>query len=419
MAKIVLRAGKVASKIIIPFVVLGLIFFSVKMLTPAKAQTEPEQSALADELALAETYQEQGQYAEAEQIYQSIIEQNPLTDYDLEAQTQLAILYINWNKSAQADAALEQLKSNFYDHPDIAWAVCNIADRYWELEQYEKARRLYQLAVDNWPDSEVAISSQADIAACNIRLGDAAAAEAAIEKLLAEFSESELVAEAVHNIVDEYLSLQQYEKARQLCQYVLENRHSSEDAVWLQAGLAISYNGLGDDMNAQVAIDNLLADFNDHPDLPYALFQVGEQYAVKATDLKKQGLETEAKEFFRKAVSVWERVIQEFPDCDTVPRAYYCSAGCYELELSEYEKAIEYYQKVLDNWPYFDYRRASYAQFGIARCYQNLEKSGRISPEEASIRIIQACNNLISNYPDTNPVILQAAHKLLDKYHSE
>jgi hypothetical protein len=65
MAKMVLRTGKVAIKIILPFIVLGLIFFSIKILTPAKAQIEAAQSQLADELALAETYQEQGRYAEA------------------------------------------------------------------------------------------------------------------------------------------------------------------------------------------------------------------------------------------------------------------------------------------------------------------------------------------------------------------
>jgi len=55
MAKIILKAGKVAIKIILPFVVFGLIVYSVKMLTPAIAQTEPEPSEVADEFALAET----------------------------------------------------------------------------------------------------------------------------------------------------------------------------------------------------------------------------------------------------------------------------------------------------------------------------------------------------------------------------
>jgi len=144
MAKIILRAGKVAIKIILPLVILGLIFYSVKMLTPAKAQTESEQSELQDELALAETYQGQGRYAEAEQIYQGIIEQYPLTDYHFEAQRQLTILYINWDKPAEADAALEELTSIFYEHPGIAQSVYDIASGFKHSRQLlrdEKIRK--------------------------------------------------------------------------------------------------------------------------------------------------------------------------------------------------------------------------------------------------------------------------------------
>ena len=398
MAKIILRAGKVAIKIILPFAILGLIFYSIKMLTPARAQIEPEQSALADELALAETYQEQGHYAEAEQIYQGIIERYPLTDYDFEAQKQLTILYINWDKPADADAALEQLTSSFYGHPDIARAVCDIADQYyWELEKYEKARELHQHVLDNWPDSKVAILSQADIAACNIRLGDAPNAEAAIEKLLAEFSESELIAEAARNIVDEYLSLQQYEKARELCQYVLENWPSSKDTVCLQAGLAISYSGLGDNPNAQVAIDSLLADFNDHLDLPYAMFQVGEKYYMKALQLEHQGLDTEARDYFAKAIAVSEKVITELPGSTATADSYYLSAVCYR-RLVEYEKAIECYQEVIDSWP--DYERACSVQFSIGRCYEKLEESGDLNESEANALIEQAYRRLLESYPE-------------------
>jgi len=405
MAKIILRTGKVAFKIILLFAILGLIFFSIKILTPARAQIVPDASELSDDFALAETYQEQGNFNEAELIYQGITEQYPGTDDALAAQTQLVILYINWDKAADADAALEQLTSSFYGHPDIARAVCDIADQYyWELEKYEKARELHQHVLDNWPDSKVAILSQADIAACNIRLGDAPNAETAIEKLLVEFSESELIAEAARNIVDEYLSLQQYEKARELCQYVLENWPSSEDAVWLQAGLAISHSGLGDGTNAQVAIDSLLADFNDHLDLPYAMFQVGEKYYMKALQLEHQGLDTEARDCFARAIAVSEKVITKLSKSTADPYylsatadSYYLSAVCYR-RLGEYEKAIERYREVVDSWP--DYERACSAQFSISVCYEKLEESGDLNESEANALIEQAYRRVLESYPE-------------------
>ena len=364
---------------------------------------------LVDAAAQLEQADENNSYEQAEAVYNSIVADYPGTDDALEAQKQLVILYISWGKPTQVEAAFEGLVAEFSAHPDIARAVCDIADQYyWELEKYEKARELHQHVLDNWPDSEVAILSQADIAACNIRLGDAPNAEAAIEKLLAEFSESELIAEAARNIVDEYISLQQYEKARELCQYVLENWPSSEDAVWLQAGLAISHSGLGDDPNAQVAIDSLLADFNDHLDLPYAMFQVGEKYYMKALQLEHQGLDTEARDYFAKAIAVSEKVITELPESTATADSYYLSALCYR-RLGEYEKAIEYYQKVVSNWP--DYERACSAQFSIGRCYEKLEELGDLNESEANALIEQAYKRVLESYPEC-PLAADAWGKL-------
>ena len=159
MAKIILRAGRVAIKIIIPFAILGLIFYSVKVLVPAQANVESFPEELAAQFEQAETYQEEGQYGEAEQIYQDIITQYPGTDGALAAQRQLTILYINWNKPAEADAALEELTSSFSEHPGIVRSVCEIADRYLDTNP-AKALELYQYTMENWPSSEDAMWMQ-------------------------------------------------------------------------------------------------------------------------------------------------------------------------------------------------------------------------------------------------------------------
>ena len=65
-----------------------------------------------------------------------------------------------------------------------------------------------------------------------------------------------------------------------------------------------------------MAIDNLIADFNDHAGLPTAVFVIGEEYYYKAVFLRQnEGLYEEAKEYYRKTLAVWERIIMELPSC--------------------------------------------------------------------------------------------------------
>jgi len=413
MAKMILRIGKISFGALGVIVIVGLVIYSARFLTFAEDPVIEQE--VAELTASARAYQANEQYAEAEQIYMDIIRQYPGTDYALNAQKDLAFVYIQAGNDSAAGQAIDTLKNDYTGHPELFTNIYEFAKYYRRRGKLDKARELYQYVFENCPDSDLAAKSLRWVASCEIESGNYSAAEQAIDTLKNDYAGHPELG-WLYKLGDEYRRQKKYEEAKQLYQYILDNYPDSEYLIWAKAGIIQSDIALGNDPNITEELDGLIADFVDNPGLPEALCIIGEDYGVKASELKKKGLETEADEYFRKAVSVWERVIHEFPNSDLVPRAYYCSAGCYGHELAEYEKAIEYYQKILDNWPYFDYRRASYAQFGITRCYQNLEKSGRISPEEAATGIIQACNNLLANYPETNPAILQAARKLLDKY---
>ena len=77
--------------------------------------------------------------------------------------------------------------------------------------------------------------------------------------------------------------------------------------------VTISNIALGDDEAVQAIIDSLIADFNDHPDLPGTLFSLGEEYYKKAYRLENEGHYEQAKEYFQKAIVALERIIREFP----------------------------------------------------------------------------------------------------------
>lgn len=97
---------------------------------------------------------------------------------------------------------------------------------------------------------------------------------------------------------------------------------------------------------------------------------------------------------------MWERVIQQLPLSSAyTPRACYTTAVVYSQELGEYQKGIDYYQQVVDNWP--DYAFAWHAQFFVGKYYEKLRNSGGIADSEANPKIEQAYISVVEKYPDS------------------
>jgi tetratricopeptide (TPR) repeat protein len=155
-----------------------------------------------------------------------------------------------------------------------------------------------------------------------------------------------------------------------------------------------------DDSAALAAVEELIADFKDEPDLPQSLWQIGQQYYNNAVRYYRADLKEQARDYYRKAIALRERTIQESPHSDVVPKAYFTAAIIYSQELHEYEKGIEYFQKVLDNWP--DYKYACDAQYSIGRYYERLRNSGGISAAEANPKIEAAYQAVVEKYPDSD-----------------
>ena len=303
---------------------------------------------------------------------------------------------------AAAEAAVKKLLSDFSTDKSLPAAVLGIAATYRKSARYQKAIELYQYILEQWPDDEVSIHAQKGIVNSNIALGDEAAAEAAVNKLLTNFNDNPLIARAVWDTGQYYRESKKYEKANEFDRYVIDHWPKSEYVMWAKMDMAKTDIGLGNDAAVEKTIDILIADFNDHPELPTAIFILGEEYYNKAFNTKGDTNSPDARpeEYYRKALAIWERIIQKLPPSPTTPQAYWCSAVVYSQELGEYQKGIEYYQNVVDTWP--DYEYAWHAQFFIGMYYEKLRDSGGIPESEVNPKIEQAYKAVVEKYPDSN-----------------
>lgn len=444
----------------ITLVLFGFTLMAEKCFADAAAQLEQ-----------ARIYADSGNFNEAEATYQNIITAYAGTDYALEAQKGLTILYINWYKPAQADAAFKELVADFSGNDGAAEAVYDIAESYGLMYKYEKAEELFQYVLENWTDSEPAVWSRVDLAVLNISLGDDLGVQVHVEKLLTNFPQDGHISGALNEIADAYRRVQKYEKARELYQYaldrqpqvrdaiwseaclvgldvvlgddataqsaieklltefsehqdtpailndlafdcvvlkkceeaqelyqyVIENWPDDNQAIWAQSGLGMASAALGNETAVQAAIYRLIADFNGDPNLPEAVSQIAEPYYDEAFRKQSEGLESQARNYFQMAITIAELVKSKVPDFVIEPDTYLWEGACYS-ELGEYEKSIECYQKVVDDYP--GHPMAWHALFMVGRSYEDLKESGVLSKSEADARIKAAYEQLLRDYPD-------------------
>ena len=350
----------------------------------------------AAELEHAESYHRIWNYEPAEAGYKGVYEKYPGTNYALDAYKKLIHMYIEWGKGQQADTALQQMLTDFADRPDdTAKAVLYVADECVWSAKYEKARELYQYVIDNWPQHKLPIWSQAGLVISNAGLGNMQAADAAFNKLTTEFSQDEDLPVAVHNIAEEFIWLKRYEEARQLYQYVLDNRSQSKYVIKSRAGIAASNVNLGRLEEPYAIVDELLADFPGHSELSPAIFLIAEQYYNKTAGEgnKDPG---KVRDNLQKVITLCERVINRFPASDSTPEIYDMAADCYR-QLARYGKAIECYREIVSNWP--DYEHAWNAQFQIGYCSQQLKDTGVIPRSLADSVTKAAYEQVLKKYP--------------------
>lgn len=367
---------------------------------------------------IAGGYEKAQKYEEAKSIYTLIAQQYPgswcagKAQLDVPRVDILSLIHSGEDRAAQS--AIDSLIADFPAHSDLPELLYNIAETYRGLKKYGDARKLHQRVVDNWPDSERAIWSQRGVIFSSIGLGDDAGTEAGIEKLLMQFSSNKLIAKMVYQVAGE-LNNKNDQKAQELYEYVIDKYSSSEFVPLARVNIGDIKLRLGDDKAARVIFDRVLADFAGHPVLTRAVDLMAYGYYRKALLKDKKGFDEQANWYYQKTIAECERIITQLPETRYITaEACYFSAVCYS-RLGQHEKAIEYYQKVVDNWP--EYKLAWLAQFKVAKTYKWLLRFGVMSESEAEAAITVTFEQLLASYPDCPAA--SAAHKWLNYYHKK
>jgi len=364
----------------------------------------------------AEKYRKAKKYEQAGDIYQQVAQHHPrpdsngITRAQLDASRMDILSFMEWGDDPNAQAAIESLIADFNDYQRLPAVLRIFARKYRVAGKYDEAESIYETIATDFPDTNDALRAQMAASMMNILTfiddGNDAAAMAAIDKLIADSNDHSNVPATLRRFARKYEGLKNYEGAQAVYQHIIQQFPDSPDANTAKLGISKLDIYLliesGNDSNVPSAVDKLIADFNDHPGLPVAVFVIGEEYYYKAAEAGADpNSKAEAKAYYRKAKGVWERMITESadPNAEVTKDAYYFTGVCFR-RMGEYGDAIFYYQEVVDNWP--DYKYAWSAQCLIGECFERLQKSGALPEAEAEPLIEQAYKLVIENYPDSS-----------------
>jgi len=240
-------------------------------------------------------------------IYQNILTDQPQHPQAVWLKMGIAIAAVHLGDSQGADAMLQKLPAEHATEPRLGDAVNRIASAYQKLEQYDKARTLYQYVADNWPKTNSGLAGQSGVVQCAIAVDDTAAAEAGIQKLLTDYAANLSLGLAVRTLGDHYRAKGNLQAARALYQYVVDKPLAPVEALWSQRTLVFCGIDANDTAATEAALQDLVTKFAENPRLPAIVMAVGQYYRGKGDPAH--------------ARQIYQQVLQRFPAGDQAVRA--------------------------------------------------------------------------------------------------
>ena len=247
------------------------------------------------------------------------------------------------------------------------------------------------------------------IVTTHIVQGDQVAMQNAVVEFAKKFSNRDNFNLAVEELAKECRDQNQYDMSELVYKTVkdtLPNSTHRDGGIWWAVASITSDIAVGNDSEAELAVDSLIADFNDHPELAQGVLEIGLKYYRKGRLLLGTDNDKEVKNYYRKAINVWERIIYRLPRSAVTARACYVTAVCYSQELGEYITGIGYFQMIVNNWP--DYQYAWHAQYFVGMYYSKLRNMGVLTAEKADPLIENAYKGVLEKYPESKSAVSAA-----------
>ncbi len=357
---------------------------------------------------IAKGYAWAGRLQQGKALYQQIIQDYPDNPAVSEAQIGISRTDIlSLIEAGNYTTAADEVNKLITDHSSSEYlpgTLYHIARCYQWAREFDHAKSVLQRIMQVYPQSPQAARAQfyierADILSL-IKSGNYTQASAKLEQFKQSFATDLTLAVALFHFAQEYERQAKYENAKDLHQQVIQqypDTPRAERARFDYPRTNILYLiQAADFTTVESQLDKFKADFSSHSKLTKAMFNIGEEYYKQAVRQEADGLETQAKELYTKATSVWQTVLQDPQSYAFTADAYYFSGQCHH-KLDQHQQTINCCQPVAESWPNYQY--ASDALFLVGNSYEKLLKAGQIAELQAVSQIRAAYTQILENHP--------------------
>jgi tetratricopeptide (TPR) repeat protein len=315
-------------------------------------------------------------------------------------------------------AAFEMIK-DFAGHTQLSRRLYEAAQKFADEEAWVYAKELHGRIAANWPLDKYGMRAavqQRQIEICElIDASNYKAAEKAVVRMKTDFAGYEILYEQLEDIGEVYDMAGRFEAAQELFREIIQNCPAdSEVSVSVQARLK------------KYEIFSVI-ESGDANQIDTAIRQAGSQLtggAAGKLDIflnilgrlcysgGRRGDVKQPADYFEAAVALWERVFTECPNSRWAPAACFIAAAVLAQELDDNTKAVNYFQKVADDWP--GYKCADWAQSKVGNYLEEMVRTGQLPDEVARPLIVEAYQAVVDNYPKSEWV--EYAQQRLNDY---
>jgi tetratricopeptide (TPR) repeat protein len=404
----------------------ALAFIEDKDYSRAKGQVDSmiadfnNQSDLSPMLfRIGQEFSWQHRYAEAKDVFDYAADKSSDTSLSQQAKLWSArsnvCSLISKATDTEVVAAIDKLMSDFAGDAGLAEAVYWISKEYeWKKGTvddrtgwYDAPNSVYQRLMQQFSSSSYGLAAELDKKRLTHRMNifkllgstDQNGIEAATDTMVAELNGRPEIAGELYWIACNYD--EQPDKgplAKQMSERIIREYPTTPEAN--KAVLDIRRLAIWDTLNsgdttsAQTLMDKFIADFNQHPYAGDCLGRAADKNYLLALESNKQDQKQQAKDYFARAENVWNRIISANLPTD-LGKVYYFVAVCRQKH-GDWDGAITYCQKVVNEYPDFEY--VCGAQAAIGWCYEALRDSNEVPKETVNPLIEEAYKAVLTNY---------------------
>jgi tetratricopeptide (TPR) repeat protein len=258
--------------------------------------------------------------------------------------------YIEHKDFTNAQKEYAIMLDRFKDQPAFPQEICQFADKYRQYGQYEQARSLCLYGLNTYPNCSWRNDFHKVMIKTYLAENNFDRAASISSELIAGCAGSPVYVKTVIDLGHIYRECKQWAKSIEYYQLAQNKAELSEDKLEAYTGIARVALWMDNNTKFQDTLNIILSQYGQEKNYYHSMYVIGEECYFKAETLRKETNTDQSKALSMKALQIWEPLVAQAPNGDNLSDLLYC-IGCGYAQLQEYEKAIPYYEQVVQQWP--------------------------------------------------------------------